>query len=130
MSPDKLVADRGYDSSAFRAALRRRGIRMCIPTKRRPANWRPKRGRPVVARKDDYLLRYTVERSFAWLGNFRRLLIRWERLFTVYRSFFAFAIMGLIVRRLTRCAATAADGERRDSHGSELAGHRRATGPV
>ena len=31
--PQKLVADRGYDSSAFRAALRRRGIEMCIPPK-------------------------------------------------------------------------------------------------
>src|SRR5262245_50422400 len=52
--PEKLVADRGYDSSAFRATLRRRGIRMCIPPKRRPANWQAKRGRPVVARRDDY----------------------------------------------------------------------------
>jgi hypothetical protein len=59
--PRKLVADRGYDSSAFRAALRRWGIRMCIPAKRRPKRWRPKRGRPVVARQDDYRLRYTVE---------------------------------------------------------------------
>lgn len=74
--PDKLVADRGYDSSALRGALRRRGIRMCIPPKRRPVQWRAKRGRPLVARKADYRLRYTVERSFAWLGNFRRLLIR------------------------------------------------------
>lgn len=86
--PQLLVADRGYDSSAFRQALRRRGIRMCIPPKRRPATWRAKRGRPVVARNDDYRQRYTVERSLAWLGNFRRLLIRWERLFGVYRSFF------------------------------------------
>jgi transposase len=59
--PEKLVADRGYDSSAFRAALRHRGIRMCIPPKRRPAKWRAKRGRPVVARKDDYRQRYKVE---------------------------------------------------------------------
>jgi transposase len=51
--PDKLVADRGYARSAFRSSLRRRGIRMCIPPKRRPANWRAKRGRPVVARQDD-----------------------------------------------------------------------------
>jgi hypothetical protein len=29
--PEKLVADRGYDSAAFRRALRGRGIRMCIP---------------------------------------------------------------------------------------------------
>jgi transposase len=75
-----------------------------IPPKRRPATWRAKRGRPVVARKDDYRQRYTVERSFAWLGNFRRLLIRWERLFSVYRSGFAFAVMLLCVRRATALA--------------------------
>ena len=34
---------------------------MCIPPKRRPASWRAKRGRPVLARKDDYRERYTVE---------------------------------------------------------------------
>ncbi len=100
--PQNLVADRGYDSSAFRAALRRRSIAMCIPPKRRPATWRPKRGRPVVARKDDYRKRYKVERSFAWLGNFRRLLIRWESLFGVYRGFFAVAVLLVCVRRLTR----------------------------
>jgi transposase len=97
--PAKLVADRGYDSAAFRQALRRRGIRMCIPPKRSPASWRAKRGRPVVARTHDYRQRYTVERSFAWLGTYRRLLIRWERLFVVYRSWFSFALMRLCVRR-------------------------------
>jgi transposase len=102
--PEKLVADRGYDSGGFRHALRGRGIRMCIPPKRRPATWRAKRGRPVVARKDDYRQRYTVERSFAWLGNFRRLLIRWERLFSVYRSFFTVAVLLLCIRRLTKTA--------------------------
>jgi transposase len=105
--PVKLVADRGYDSSAFRRALRRRGIRMCIPPKRRPANWRAKRGRPVVARKDDYRLRYTVERSFAWLGNFRRLLIRWEHRSEVYTSFFTVAVLIVCLRRLVRAEATA-----------------------
>ncbi len=87
--PEKLVADRGYDTYAFRRALRRRGIQ-----------WRAKRGRPVLARKDEYRLRYKVERSFAWLGNYRRLLIRWEHLFAVYRSFFAVAAMLLCVRRI------------------------------
>jgi transposase len=101
--PDKLVADRAYDSSAFRAVLRRRGIGMCIPPKRRPARWRPKRGRPVVARTEEYRCRYKVERSFAWLGTFRRLLIRWEHCFGVYRSFFAVAVTAFCVRRL--CAA-------------------------
>jgi transposase len=48
--PEKLVADRGYDSSTFRRALRCRGICMCIPPKRRPAKWKAKRGWPVVWR--------------------------------------------------------------------------------
>src|SRR5262249_49214639 len=98
--PKKLVADRGYDSSEFRRALRRRAIQMCIPARHRPAKWRAKQGRPVVARKEEYRLRYKVERSFAWLGSYRRLLIRCEHLLEVYRSFFAFAIMLLSVRRM------------------------------
>jgi len=98
--PEKLVADRGYDSAGFRHALRGRGIRMCIPPKRRPAKWKAKRGRPVVARKEEYRQRFTVERSFAWLGNFRRLLIRWEHLFSVYRSFFIVAVLLLCLRRV------------------------------
>lgn len=101
----KVVADRGYDSGGFRRVLRRRGIRMCIPPKRRPATRRAKRGRPVVACRDDYRQRFKVERSFAWLGAFRRLLIRWERLFGVYRSFFTVAAMVLCVKRLARVMA-------------------------
>jgi transposase len=100
--PEKLVADRAYDSHAFRSRLRRRGIQMCIPPKRRPKKWKAKRGCPVVARKDDYRRRYTVERSFAWLGNFRRLLIRWEHVFSVYRSWFTVAVLLLCLRRLSR----------------------------
>ena len=97
--PDKLVADRAYDSGGFRAALRRRGIRMRIPPKRRPQNWRAKRGRPEVARKADYRLRYTAGRSFAWLGTYRRLLIRWERLLPAYQGFFTIALLLVCLRR-------------------------------
>lgn len=99
--PAKLVADRGYDSRPFRLALRQRGIQMCIPPKRRPAQWKAKRGRSIVARKDDYRQRYTVERTFAWLGAYRRLLIRWERLMGVYHSFFTVALLLVCVRRLS-----------------------------
>ena len=82
--------------------LKRHGIGMCIPTKHRPVTWRAKHGRPIVARGEEYRLRHTVERSFAWLGNYRRLLIRWEHLFAVYRGFFAFAAMALCVKRLAQ----------------------------
>jgi hypothetical protein len=42
-----------------------------------------------------------VERSFAWLGNFRRLLIRWEHRFDVSRGFFAVAVLLVCLRRLS-----------------------------
>jgi transposase len=99
--PEKLVADRGYDSSTLRQARRRRGIRRCIAATRRPGTWKAKRGRPVVARTDEYRQPFTVERSFAWLGTFRRLLIRWERLFAVYHGWFTVALMGVSLRRCT-----------------------------
>jgi len=34
--PHQLLADRAYDSRAFRARLRKRGIKVCIPPRRRP----------------------------------------------------------------------------------------------
>jgi hypothetical protein len=42
---------------------------MCILPRRRPATWRAKQGRPVVARTEDYRQRFTVERSFAELSQ-------------------------------------------------------------
>jgi hypothetical protein len=33
------------------------------------------------------------------LGNFRRLLVRWERLFIVYRGFFTLAVLLVCLRR-------------------------------
>src|SRR5260221_102802 len=109
--PAKLEADRGYDSRAFRCALRRRGIGMCIPPKRRPARWRPKRGRPVLARRDEYRQRYKGERSFAWLGNFRRLLIRWEHLSGVYQGCFTVAVLLVCLRRACPARVIAAGSQ-------------------
>ena len=37
--------------------------------------------------KAAYVQRFKVERTFAWLGNFRRLLIRWERHLEIYQRF-------------------------------------------
>ena len=55
----------------------------------------------MLARREEYRQRSTVERNVAWLGTFRRLRIRWEHLFRVYRSGFAFVVMWICVRRVT-----------------------------
>lgn len=63
--PRQLIADWGYDSRKFRQALHRRGIRLCIPPKRRPQNWKPRQGRPVNEYTEEYRQRWPVERTFA-----------------------------------------------------------------
>ena len=83
--PCHLVADKGYDSRAFRHYLRSRGISHTIPPIRRKPPFRPRR----LARYDParYPQRWIIERTTAWLQNYRRVMVRHERLLTTYRAF-------------------------------------------
>jgi transposase len=65
--PGKVHADKAYDHRRCRAYLRRRGIRPRIA--RRMIESSERLGRH----------RWTIERTGAWLGGFRRLRIRYER---------------------------------------------------
>ncbi len=99
--PRTLVCDRGYDSRAFRAALRRRGIRPCIPPRRKPSHTkRKRRGRPVSYDRQAYGRRYVVERTFAWLLSRKRLVVRWEREIGLYRGFMLLAMAMICLNRL------------------------------
>jgi transposase len=65
--PGAVHADKGYDSTANRAWLRRRGIRPRIA--RRGVESSTRLGRH----------RWKVERALSWLSCFRRLPVRWDR---------------------------------------------------
>jgi transposase len=65
--PGKVHADKAYDHRRCRRYLRRRGIRPRIA--RRMIESSTRLGRH----------RWTIERTGAWLGGFRRLRIRYER---------------------------------------------------
>jgi transposase len=65
--PGKLDADKGYDSRANRAWLRRRGITARIA----------RRGIESSTRLGRY--RWRVERALSWLSCWRRLQVRWDR---------------------------------------------------
>jgi transposase len=43
-----------------------------------------------------------VERTIAWLGNFRRLVVRYDRSPTVYRAFFHIACFMITLRRVLK----------------------------
>jgi hypothetical protein len=44
--------------------------------------------------------RWTVERTIAWLGNFRRLVVRYDRSLTIYQGFFHIACFMIVLRRV------------------------------
>src|ERR1700752_3650727 len=80
--PDRLIADRGYDSNAVRAALDTRGIQPIIPARSNNRRATHQDGRCLRR----YRRRWIVERSNAWLYNFRRLVVRYERSVTIYTA--------------------------------------------
>ncbi|OGT28380.1 MAG: hypothetical protein A2Z17_05520 [Gammaproteobacteria bacterium RBG_16_66_13] len=47
-----------------------------------------------------YRRRWIVERSIGWFGWFRRLLIRHDRLLSIYRGFFFIACALITLRRV------------------------------
>ena len=95
--PNELVADKAYDSKRFRYWLRSKKIKPTIPSYRRRTRKRPKRGRPVQVGVG-YEERWKVERTFAWLGSFRRLLMRHERYLSIFRAFLLVALILLSLR--------------------------------
>ena len=73
--PDKLHADKAYDSHDRRAALEQRGIISRIA--RKGIESKTKLGRH----------RWVIERDFAWLHRNRRRLVRYERLDALHEAF-------------------------------------------
>lgn len=96
--PQKLIGDKAWDSSTLQAQLAsERDIELVAP----------KRGgaRPSKRKQDGRALRrvrrrWRVERLFAWLKNFRRLVTRWE-----YKSdnYLGLLYLGCIVILLRQC---------------------------
>jgi transposase len=88
-SPERIIGDKAYDSDALDARLEEeRGIQLIAPNRRNRK--KSQDGRPLRR----YRRRWKVERLFAWLQNFRRLVTRWE-----YHSdnFLGFVQLGCIV---------------------------------
>ena len=52
------------------------------------------------ATRERYRRRYKVERTFAWIGSFRRLTVRYDHSLTIYRAFFHLACIIIVLRRL------------------------------
>lgn len=73
--PDRVCADRAYDSHRHRMLLWLRGIEPIIAKRRTPHG-------SGLGR-----FRWVVERTISWLHRFRRLRVRYERRDDIHESF-------------------------------------------
>ena len=83
-----LIADRGYDHDKYRRLVWQRGIKPVIA--RRQAGHGSGIGR----------YRWVVERTFAWLHNFKRLPVRFERRVDIHHALLALGCCIVCYRRL------------------------------
>jgi transposase len=93
--PERLIGDKAYDSDALDAQLAEGDVELIAPHRSNRAE-KTQDGRPLRR----YRRRWKIERLFAWLFNFRRLVNRWEH---EVLNFLGFVQLGCIVILLRRC---------------------------
>jgi transposase len=73
-APQNLIGDNAYDSDKLDAELQQYGIELIAPHRINRRN-----ATQDLRRLRRYRRRWKIERLFAWLQNFRRLVVRYER---------------------------------------------------
>ena len=94
-APRNLIGDNAYDSDKLDAELRRYGIEVIAPHR---SNRRIKTQDKRRLRR--YRRRWKIERLFAWLQNFRRLVVRYERYAENFLGMLQLACCLILLRHL------------------------------
>lgn len=93
--PERLIGDLAYDSDPLDQRLAEQGVEMIAPHKRNRKRAATQDGR--VLRR--YKRRWKIERLFAWLNKFKRVLTRWDRCAERYTGFVHLAFSMILLRR-------------------------------
>ena len=96
--PVRVIADKAYDSDPLRKRLRQRGIELICPHKKNRVRPATQDGRALRR----YRRRWIVERTIGWLGNFRRLVVRYDHSLRIYGAFFHIACFMIVLRRVVQ----------------------------
>jgi transposase len=92
----RVIADRGYDSDPLRLRLKKRGTDLIVPYRSNNKQRRYEAGRKLRR----YKRRWKIERTNAWLQNFRRIQVRYDRILAVFQGFFHFTCLLITLRHL------------------------------
>jgi len=94
--PQRLIGDKAYGSDPLDAALLEEGIEMSAPHRNNRKRPKTQDGRKLRR----YKRRWKIERLFAWLSNFRRLVVRYEY---KVENFLGMVQLGCIIILLRKC---------------------------
>ena len=95
--PEKVIGDKAYDSDELDERLAaERGLEMIAPHKSNRVKPATQDGRTFRR----YKKRWKVERLFAWLQNFRRLVVRYEYHLTNFSSMIQLGCIVILIRRV------------------------------
>lgn len=93
--PSMILADKGYDSDKLRSTLNKAGIGTNIP-QRNIKNRKKQKDYNIPLGK----MRFKVERTNAWIKNFRRLRFRFDYTLTSFKAFTYLALVVICLRKL------------------------------
>ena len=92
--PEKLIGDKAYDSDPLNEELADLGIEMIAPHKRNRKKPKTQDGRKLRR----YKRRWKVERFFAWIQNYRRIVVRYEYHLDNFLGFIHLACIRILLK--------------------------------
>lgn len=93
--PQRLIGDRAYDSDPLDERLEVQGMQLIAPHRRNRRKPTTQDGRSLRR----YKRRWKVERLFAWLQNYRRILVRHDRYLENYLAFVQLGCIVILMKR-------------------------------
>jgi transposase len=94
--PEHLIGDKAYDSDPLDKSLAEIGTEMISPHRSNRVSKPTQDGRALRR----YSRRWQVERFNAWIQNYRKVLVRWDRKIENYRGFVLLACAIILGKRL------------------------------
>jgi transposase len=94
-APKNLIGDNAYDSDKLGSELHQYGIELIAPHRMNRKNTTQD-----LRRLRRYRRRWKIERMFAWLQNFRRLVVRYERYAENFLGMLYLGCCSILLKRL------------------------------
>lgn len=91
--PVNLIGDAAYDSNKLDAELKEKGVEMIAPV-----NPRHTKNKQDGRRFRRYRRRWKIERLFAWMMRFRRVVTRYENKAENFLGFVQLACIAILLR--------------------------------